>query len=115
MGRPVFPYPDRIVRENIDNRQLHDRAEPDRRLHIVGKDQEPRPERSQFRQGEAVADRAHGVLADAEMEISTAAVIGLEITRAFEGKPCLRRWREIGSTAEKPRYAPGDGGHHLAR
>jgi len=48
------------------------------------------------------------VLADAEVKVSAAIVIGLEITGAWESKPRFRRRREIGSTAEKPRQARRD-------
>jgi len=55
---------------------VHDRAEADWRFHVVREDQEARAERAEFRQREAITDRAHCVFADAEMKIPAAVVTG---------------------------------------
>ena len=113
VGRAVLPDPDRIMGEHVDNRKLHDRAEPDRRLHVVGEDQEARTKRPELRQREPVADRAHRVLTDAEMKVSGTAVIGFEIASAVEGQPGLGRGRQIGGPAEEPRQAGRDRVQHM--
>ena len=40
VGGPILADADRIVGEDVDDRQLHQRREADRRLHVVGEDQE---------------------------------------------------------------------------
>ena len=40
---PSSPSADRVVGEDVDHRQLHQRREPDRRPRVVGEDQEGRP------------------------------------------------------------------------
>ena len=74
VGRAVLADADRIVREHVDDRQLHQRPEPDRRLHVVAEDQEARAEGADLGQREAVDDRAHGVLAHAEVQVAPAGV-----------------------------------------
>ena len=53
MRRPVLADADRIVREDVDDRNLHQRREPDRRLHVVGEDEEARAEGADLRQRRA--------------------------------------------------------------
>ena len=40
MRRPVFAEADRIMRHDIDDAQLHQRREADRRPAVIGEDQE---------------------------------------------------------------------------
>ena len=85
VGRPVFADADRIVREDVDDRDLHDRAPGGSAgSAVVAEDQEARAEGADLDEGHAVHDRGHGMLADAEVEIAAAVAAGLEIARAFE-------------------------------
>ena len=70
--RAVLAHADRVVREDVDDRDLHDRGQADRRAAVVAEDQEARAVGPDLRQRQAVEDRAHGVLADAEMEVAAA-------------------------------------------
>ena len=45
VGRAVLADADRIVGADVDHRQPHDGRQPDRRLHVVGEDQEGAAER----------------------------------------------------------------------
>ena len=112
--RAVLPDADRIMREDVDDRQLHQRAQADGRLHVVGKDQEARAEGADLGQREPVQDRAHGVLANAEMQIAAARRVGFEIAGAFEREAGLGRGREIGGAADQPGIMRRDGVEHLA-
>ena len=49
MRRSVLADADRIVREDIDDGQLHQGRQTDRRLHVVGEDQEARAETPHLR------------------------------------------------------------------
>ena len=96
MRRPVLADADRIVREDVDDRQFHDRRQPDRRPAVVAEDEERRAVGPHLGQRHAVEDRAHGVLADAEVEVAAAVVAGLEIAGAVEGQQRLGRRGQVG-------------------
>ena len=56
--------------KDVDDLQAHERRQPDRRPHVVGEDQEGAAVGDEHpRQRQAIENRAHGVLADAESEI----------------------------------------------
>ena len=88
--------------------------EADRRAAVVAEDQKARAVRPHLRERHAVEDRAHRVLADAEVEVAAAVVLGLEIAGAVEREPRLRRGREVGRAADQPRNVLGDRVQHLA-
>ena len=54
-------------------------------------------------QCEPIQDRAHGVLANAEVQIAAAVLVRLQIAGALEREPRLGRRREIGRAADQPR------------
>ena len=56
---------------------------------IVAEDQETRAERSNLRQGQAIEDGAHGVLANTEVEIAPGRVLRAEISGAVKGQSRL--------------------------
>ena len=76
--RAVLADADRVVREHERRRDAHDRREPDRALHVVAEDQEAGAVGAQARQHEAVDDRPHRVLADAEVQVAPAVLAGLD-------------------------------------
>ncbi len=79
MGRAVLAEEDRVVGEDVDRRQPHQGGEPDRRAHVVREDQEgPAVGAEAPRQRQAIQDRAHGVLAHAEVEVAAAGGGGRE-------------------------------------
>src|SRR5215471_9030450 len=88
MGRAVFAITHRVVREDKDSRELHQRREPDRWPRVIAKDEESRTESAQLRQREPVHNGGHRMLADAEMQVFPCWVIGLEVARALV---CQRR------------------------
>ena len=69
VGRAVLAQPDRVVRPDVGDRQLHERGQPDRAAHVVGEGEERAAvDAGAAVQRDAVHDRAHGVLADAEVQ-----------------------------------------------
>jgi hypothetical protein len=66
------------VRKDKGDRQLHDRRKPDRRAHIVGEDEEGGGEGLEVGQRHSVGDRAHRMLAHAEVNRAPARVVRLE-------------------------------------
>ena len=84
MGRPILADADRIVREDVDDRNFHQRAQADRRAAVVAENQEPRSEWADLRQRQTVEDGAHGVLTDTKMEIPPGGSLRAEITGALE-------------------------------
>ena len=81
MRRAVFADADRIVREDEDRWNLHDRGQPDRRPAVVGEDKERRAERPQAAEHHAVDGGDHAVLADAEVHVAAAGIVGFETHR----------------------------------
>src|SRR6266851_2130590 len=118
MGRAIFAEADRVMRKDVDDVQAHQRGEPNRRPTIVCEDHEARAERNQTAvQRDAVEDRAHPVLADAEMEIAADVIVALEIAAVLQvGEG---RLVEVRGAAEQARYALPDNlldaGSRLAR
>ena len=71
--RAVLAQADRVVRPDVDDGQAHDAGQPHRRPHVVGEHEERGAEGAEAAvHGEAVEDRAHAVLADAEVERAAA-------------------------------------------
>ncbi len=113
--RAVLADPDRVVAEDENDRQLHDRGQADRWPHIVAEYQEGGGEGAQVTKRHAVGDGAHGVFAHAEMHIAPAGRGGFQILFALRGQFCLGRWRQVGRAAEQALHLGGDGVQHLAR
>ncbi len=60
-----------VVREHVKRLQLAQRAQPDRRLHVIGEHQECRAERKHAAvRRHAVHRRSHGVLANTERNVA---------------------------------------------
>ena len=108
VGRAVLAEADRVVGEDVDHRQLHQRREADRRPGVVGEGEVGRPERPQLGEREAVADRRRLVLADAEVELAAVVGAGLEVLGAVEVEPHRGRVGEVGGAGEQPGQARAD-------
>ena len=102
VGGAIVADADRVMGKDIDDRNLHERAEADRRLHIVGENEEARAVGADLRQGEPIQDRAHGVLADSEMKISPARIVAFHVARALKGQACLGRGGEVSRASNQP-------------
>ena len=114
MRRAILAHADRVVREDVDDRQLHQRAQPNRRLHVIGEDEEARAVSANLGQRQPVQDRAHGMLANAEMKIAAARGVSFQIARSLECEACLGRRSEVGRAADKPGVVRGDSVQNLA-
>ena len=115
MGRPVLAVAHRVVGEDEDGRQLHQRRQPDRRPRVVAEDEEGRAESPQLGQRHPVDDRRHGMLADAEMQVPAAGTAGLEVAGAREFQRRLVRGAEVRRAADEPGDVLGEHVEHLAR
>ena len=100
----VLADADRVVREEVDDREFHDRGQPDRRAAVVAEDQETRSVRAQLRERQPVQDRTHRVLANAEMKIASRVAGRFEVSGAFERHARLRRGGQIRGAADDPRH-----------
>ena len=106
VGRAVLAEADRVVGPDVDDRQLHQRREPHRAAHVVAEDEERAAEHPRAAvQRDAVHDRAHGVLADAEVQDPAVrrrrrAASGRNELGAFDRRCCCsRRGRRTRPTA----------------
>ena len=99
VGRPVLAEADRVVRPRPDDRQAHQRGEPDRRAHVVAEHEKGRAVRlhAAAMHCNAVHDRAHRVLADAERDVA-AGPQRREQPAAFEVR--VRRFDEVAGAAD---------------
>ena len=119
VGGPVLADADRVVGVDVDQREFHQRREPQRAALEVGEDEEPGLVGAQLGQREPVADRRGGVLADPEVQVATGPVawIGVswaEVAGAVEGQARLVRRRQVRRPADQPRHPPRDRVEHLA-
>src|SRR5438094_693122 len=115
MGRAVFAVAHRIVCEDKDARDLHQSRKPDRRPCVVAKDEEGRPESAELREREPVYSCSHRMLPNAEMQIFSRRVIGLEVSRALIREGSLVRRSEIRRTPEEPGYVLSKNVQRLTR
>ncbi len=115
VGRTVLAHADGVVREDVDDGDLHERGETHGAAGIVGEDQEPRPVRPQLRDCDAVGERGRGVLPHPEVEVSAGPRLALEIAGTLEDQTSLGRGRQIRGPADEPRHDLGQRVEHLAR
>ena len=102
--RSVLADEDRVVREDVDDRLRHQRREPDAPAHVVAEDQERgdvRPDAAVQRQ--PVRDRAHAVLAHAEVEVPPDELSARDRRLARDRR--VVRAREIGRAADQRGHA----------
>ena len=83
VGRTVLAEADRVVGPDVGDRQLAQGRDPHRAAHVVGERQEGAAEDAGQAVGrDAVHDRAHAVLADAEVEHPALVGVGLPLLDA---------------------------------
>src|SRR2546426_11584575 len=104
MRRPIFADTDRVVGEDVNGRNLHNRAQPDRSAGVIREDQEARAVRPNLRKREAIEYGGHEMFADAEMKISSGGRFSKEVTGAVKGQSSFRRRRQIGCASDYPRH-----------
>ena len=114
VGRAIFADADRIVRQDVEHRLMHDAGQPHAAPHVVGKDEEGRRVRSQARQRQAVDDSGHGVFANAEVQVASRVAAGQKLARTVEGQRRLIAGGQIGRTADHQGNVRGDRIEHLA-
>jgi hypothetical protein len=80
MSRTVFAEPDRIVGEDVNHVDAHQRRQPERGPAIVAEDEKTRAVGDEAAvERDAVQDGAHSMFADAEVQIASRIVVALEI------------------------------------
>ncbi|CAH0365717.1 unnamed protein product, partial [Pelagomonas calceolata] len=86
--RAVLADADGVVRPDVRDGELRERGDADRGAHVVGEDEERRAGRAEEAVvGEAVHDAAHGVLADAVVDVAALvrlAEVGAEVAGALD-------------------------------
>src|ERR1035438_4533400 len=99
MRRSVLAVAHRVVGEDKNCWKLHQGREPDGRLGVVAENEKGRAKRPELGEREAIHCRHHCVFADAVMEVFSAVIVRLEISRAFVFQRGLVRWAKIGWAA----------------
>ena len=100
--RSVFTHANRVVRENVNRRDFHQRAETHARPHVIAKIKERSAERPEFRQRHSVYDRPHGMFPHAEVDVPPAILFRVEISRAVEGQIRLVGLGQVCRSANQP-------------
>src|SRR5690242_2408959 len=103
MRRAVLADADRIMGEDVNDRQFHQCTQTHSAARIVTEDEESRSVRPHFHQAQPVQDRRHRMLADTEVKIAAIAAAGLKIAGAIEGEPSPGGWSQICRSAYEPR------------
>ena len=113
VGRAVLAEADGVVGPDVGHGQLHDRRQPDRRAHVVGEDEERAAVHAGAAvQGDAVHHRAHGVLADAEVQHAAVRVAGELLGGVLGGhERRLALGRRVVGLGQVGRAAPQLGQH----
>src|SRR5438067_12992248 len=78
MSWAIFAKADGIMRVDKNGWQVHESGKPDGRTHVIGKDEEGGAIGSKLGERHAVENRAHCVLADAELEVAPGVIVGFE-------------------------------------
>ena len=85
VGRTILADTDRVVRENVSHRQTRQRRKADRPAKVIGKHQEGRATRAeQSVVSNAIANRAHRMLANAKPNVATQGILGGKITTVLD-------------------------------
>ena len=92
--RTILTQSDRVMRQYIENWQMHNATQSHRWSHVVSKDKKRCTISPQTRQNHSIERRSHTVLPDAEVHVATAVAIGSEIPLTVEKRH--GRWRQVG-------------------
>ena len=84
MRRTIFAQTYGIVRQHINGRNFCDRCQAHGGAHIVSEVEKGAAERAQLNHRNAIQRGAHGVFADAKMNVPSPIVLGTEYASAFE-------------------------------
>ena len=103
VGGSVFAHPYAVVGEDVDDRKLHQRREPDRRFHVVGEDEVRGRVGTKTAETHAAGHGGHGMLPYAEMKVPPLPVVAGKAGRV--GKIGLGGGPHVGGSSQKPRHA----------
>ena len=110
----ILAKPDGVMGEDEDHREPHERGEPNGRPHVVRKNQEGATEGADPAvQGHPIQDRAHGVLADPEVDRAAARCSRKQ--RVGSIQIGLVRGAQIGRAPDKLGHPGRKGVQHLPR
>ena len=102
MRRAVFADADAVMRKDIRDRQAHECCEARHRLRVIRKDEERRDVRAQAAvERDAVRNRRHRELADAEMQVAPLVILFAEVALILHVR--LVRRCEVGTAAKELR------------
>src|SRR5688572_1473950 len=102
--RTILAEPNAVVRENENRRQRHERGHANGRSHVIAKHQEcPAIRADTTMQGEAIEDRAHGVLADTKVQVVAVEILASNRATAMPTRLRIVRWCQISRATNQRR------------
>ena len=87
------------------------RRKANRRSHVIGEDKERRPVRPEPREPHAIHDRAHGMFANAEVEVPAAVLTRFKTARVLDQR--LGRRGKVSRASNQPRHVLRNGVQHF--
>ena len=113
MGRAVFSNAHRVVGENVNGREMRQCGKADGWAAVIAEDEEGRTAGTEDAVvGDAVHDAAHGVFADAEVEVAAGVVGAVKVTAVLD--VVQRGAVQVGAAAGDERHGSADRLQHIA-
>ena len=113
VGRAVFSNAHGVVGENVNGREMRQRGEADRWTAVIAENEESRTAGAEDAVvGHAIHDAAHGVFADAEVEIAPCVVGAVEVAAVLD--VVQRGAVQVGAAAGDERHGGADRLEHIA-
>src|SRR5215471_11814024 len=113
MGWTVLSVAHRVVREHVENRQLHYCRKPNSRPGVVAEDKKGGAKRAELRERQSVHNRTHRVLADAKVQVL--AIRRIPLKTSGTGQSGLVGRTKISGATEQPRDVLREDVQHLSR
>ena len=113
VGRAVFSNAHGVVGENVNGREMRQCGKADGWAAVIAEDEEGRTAGTEDAVvGDAVHDAAHGVFADAEVEVASGVVGAVKVTAVLD--VVQRGAVQVGAAAGDERHGSADRLQHIA-
>src|SRR5258706_6740334 len=102
MSWAVLAESDGIVGKHVNDGKFHQSTQAQRSPHVIDEGEKSRAEGPDFYQAHSIHYGAHGMLADAEVEIAARLILRGEIACSVAGKHAVDGWCQVGRSSHAP-------------